>query len=565
MTLTLLTACGGDETVYHTVTFDSAGGSVYSPREIEEGKLIIEPTVPARPGYTFVGWFVGEDEWDFATKTVTAPVTLTARWERITYTVKFNTDGADAIPDQVIASGDHVAMPAEPTKKDHRFIGWYNGYDEWIFNTDVVTASMTLTAKWEPFPTYTVTFDSDGGTSVLPQYVVEGYKVSKPQAPTKSYARFDGWYTAEGVAWIFEANTVTSNLVLKAKWIPVPTYTVTFDSNGGSAVSEQHIPEGGTATRPTTPTKQLAIFNGWFLGDTEWNFDTVVTQNITLVAKWTNRYTVTYIVDGVTVDSYVKNEQERAPRIEDPSKENFIFIGWYSGETLWNFSTPLTSDLTLTAKWEAVPTYKVTFDSDGGSAVAEQNIIEGGTVKQPADPTKSGYRFDGWYDGDDKWDFNTHAITKAVTLKAKWVETVTISFSTEYGSVAPITIDKGTLIPQPPTIESAGYALVAWLYNGEEWSFADNYANTDITLTAKWLPVYTVSFDTIGAGDIPPQYIIEGGKVAKVTTPNKGELFHHDGWYVEGDEDLWDFDNDVVTGDIVLKSQWSIMTPPHYW
>ena len=66
--------------------------------------------------------------------------------------------------------------------------------------------------------------------------------------------------------------------------------------------------------------------------------------------------------------------------------------------------------------------YTVTFDSDGGTDVSSVTILENETIKKPSDPTKEGYTFDGWYNGDVKFDFKTK-ITKNLTLKAKWILT----------------------------------------------------------------------------------------------------------------------------------------------
>ena len=103
---------------------------------------------------------------------------------------------------------------------------------------------------------------------------------------------------------------------------------------------------------------------GWYFGDTEWNFDTVVTDNITLIAKWQNVYKITFSTEGLYPD-YVEytEDEELVPKRPDPTKENSRFIGWYVGDKKWNFDTDTpTSDITLVAKWELIPTYTVTFD-----------------------------------------------------------------------------------------------------------------------------------------------------------------------------------------------------------
>ena len=102
------------------------------------------------------------------------------------------------------------------------------------------------------------------------------------------------------------------------------SYTVTFDTDGGSSVSAATVEEGKTAAKPTAPTKEHYTFAGWYLGDAEYNFTTPVTSDVTIKAKWTvNSYTVSFNPDNggdvttVTLDALTTLE---AP--EEPEKEN---------------------------------------------------------------------------------------------------------------------------------------------------------------------------------------------------------------------------------------------------
>ena len=102
------------------------------------------------------------------------------------------------------------------------------------------------------------------------------------EQPSRDGYTFGGWdQTAE------EGNTIT----FTAKWTAIPaTYTVTFDSQGGSAVNDQTVTEGQTITEPAAPTRDGYTFAGWFTessGGSQWNFSTAVTKNMTLYAQWT--------------------------------------------------------------------------------------------------------------------------------------------------------------------------------------------------------------------------------------------------------------------------------------
>lgn len=138
---------------------------------------------------------------------------------------------------------------------------------------------------------FTVTFDSQGGSSVESQTVAEGDKVKEPVAPTKEDAAFLGWFkeAACTTRWDFNRDVVTKDLTLYAGW-RTADYTVTFETNGGSAIEPQGVVKGGLVTKPVTPVKEGAAFDGWY-ADTEltqpYDFDTPVNGDLTLYAKWT--------------------------------------------------------------------------------------------------------------------------------------------------------------------------------------------------------------------------------------------------------------------------------------
>ena len=142
-------------------------------------------------------------------------------------------------------------------------------------------------------------------------------------------------------------------------------FEVSFDSNGGSAVESQTVKEGDRAEAPEQPKKRGYVFDGWYLGEEEWNFtDNSVTENITLIAKWTpKKYIITY--KNLPSDTYIIfNETETQEyTIEDkvelytPSQVgSYSFVGWYIDEEL---TQPMKEslnekckDITLYAKWQ---------------------------------------------------------------------------------------------------------------------------------------------------------------------------------------------------------------------
>lgn len=146
---------------------------------------------------------------------------------------------------------------------------------------------------------YTVTFNSQGGSEVAPQAVYAGEKIVKPANPTKEKEYFVDWYKEAECTnvWDFENETVSQDITLYAKWTSI-AYTVTFETNGGSAIEAQLVPEGTFATKPATaPTKEGNLFEGWYTEQTMTNFFdfyTPITKDITLYAKWMDISSITF-------------------------------------------------------------------------------------------------------------------------------------------------------------------------------------------------------------------------------------------------------------------------------
>lgn len=158
--------------------------------------------------------------------------------------------------------------------------------------------------------------------------------------------------------------------------------------------------------------------------------------------------TVTFLSD----DEHTAPPQIRAntpaDRPADPTKEGYTFIGWYNGESEWDFETPVTADLTLTAKWQ-INRYTITFDTAGGSEVPSITQDYGTAITPPAAPTRTGYTFAGW---DRESPTTMPAGDMAIT--ARWTENRVIVI---------IRPDDSKDEPDPGTIHQWG----PWRSNGD--------------------------------------------------------------------------------------------------
>ncbi|MBD5131101.1 MAG: hypothetical protein HDT28_00675 [Clostridiales bacterium] len=399
------------------------------------------------------------------------------------FAVLFFTDGAGTIASQSIEAGGKVTRPDDPVNPGYTFGGWYTDPAhtvEWNFDTDTINESRVLFAKWispsgetnsdTSTTTCVVSFYENGGSTVAPQRVNMGDKVTRPNDPVKTGYTFDGWYTDDSytVAWNFDTDTVTKkSITIYAKWKEnVPKFAVMFFTDGGGTIASQSVEAGGKVKRPADPVKTGYTFGGWYTDSTHtvaWNFDTdTVNDSISLFAKWTSS----------------------------------------SGQTNTENSTT---------------TCVVLFYENGGSTVSPQRVNMGGKVTRPADPVKTNYTFDGWYADESytkAWNFDTDTVNKtSITIYAKWKqnssggsneeeenqgntgtgEDVTVTFNVGLdarkkglSNPAAVTVKSGNKITAP-AVTLAGYTLSGWyVENGStKWNFANNVTQT-MTLFAKW-------------------------------------------------------------------------------
>mgnify|MGYP001050036811 CR=1 FL=1 len=172
----------------------------------------------------------------------------------------------------------------------------------------------------------------------------------------------------------------------------IGAYTVTFQSEGGSEVASQ-IRANAPAARPADPTKEGHTFIGWYNGESEWNFETPVTEKLTLTAKWQiNRYTITFKLENGGQDIVIKQDYGTAITAPaNPTKTGYTFAGW--DKTIP--STMPAENITITARW-TVNQYTITFKPENGGQDIVIKQDYGTAITAPANPTKTGYTFAGW-------------------------------------------------------------------------------------------------------------------------------------------------------------------------
>ena len=334
------------------------------------------------------------------------------------------------------------------------------------------------------------TFTADGTTLAPAQTIDRGGKFTEPTAPSKENHTFAGWYNGDE-KFDFDADTTNAPNVLNlvAKW-DINQYTVKFVSDHGS-FEDQTIEHGGTIDtgKLIIPTVEGFTFDGWYADktyNTKFDFNTSITSNTTVYAKWTaNDYKVSFVTEHV--DAPASQNVKYNGTASDPGKlkeEGYTFIGWYTDETYtkeFDFTKPITSNTTVYAKWEknapVLPdTYALNVSGafvyvDGVDVTAPAGdttlqLEKDASVRLVADPDRmpSGMVFDRWtilngaLNADDAEKFETGRTLEefAFTMPAEPLSIeATPRMQEEEGSDT-VSVIAGV------TLGTAATALVAW-------------------------------------------------------------------------------------------------------
>ena len=362
------------------VKFDTDGGTAISNQIVTKGNKVQKPMDPVKKGYIFKEWILNNKTYDFTT-IIDADIELKAKWEEEQeqkHTVTFK-DGNTIIKTVTLEENKTVEKPKNPTKSGYKFVKWQLEGKDYNFSTRV-TKNITLKAVWEKIVTYTVKFDTAGGSSISSKTVEENKTVAKPTNPTKSGYVFVKWQL-EGKDYNFSTR-VTKNITLKAVWEKIVTYTVKFDTAGGSSISSKTVEENKTVAKPTNPTKSGYVFVKWQLEGKDYNFSTKVTKNITLKAVWRElkKYTVTFKDGDKTISTKTVNEGTKVTKPTNPTKTGYTFSGWLLNGKSYDFSKTVTGNITLTASWKQ-KSYTVTVTLvDSETNPARKLVVKQGTT-----------------------------------------------------------------------------------------------------------------------------------------------------------------------------------------
>ena len=463
------------------VTLDLNGGTLGGSSDaiqiiVKNGSTF---TAPASDGLTrpdgdtdnYFMWLDGNGNSYEPGASVPADVTeLTVQWTAPTYAVTLNTNGGTIADGKDVTGytyGVGATLPTDVTRTGYTFKGWYD--NENLTGSPVTaiggaeTGNKEYWAKWE-INQYTITFDTNGGSEIVPITQDYGTEITAPADPTRKGYTFKGWDKE------IPETMPAENITVKAQW-ETNQYTITFDTNGGSEIAPITQDYGTEITAPDNPTRKGYTFKGW---DKEIP-ETMPAENITVKAQWeTNQYTITFDTNGGSEIAPITQDygtEITAP--DNPTRKGYTFKGWDKEIP----ETMPAENITVKAQW-GINQYTITFDTNGGSEIAPITQDYGTKITAPDKPTRKGYTFKGW----DKEIPETMPADN-ITVKAQWeINQYTITFDTNGGSeIAPITQDYGTEITAPDNPTRKGYTFKGWDKEIPETMPAEN-----ITITARW-------------------------------------------------------------------------------
>lgn len=551
---------GTAEITVCSVTFDSQNGSEAVTQLVCSGDKATEPNDPTKEGYTFVGWYNGEERYDFHT-VLEGNISLTARWTAesavkpditkqpadatvdygkphplsvvataeghiLSYQWYSNTSasatGGEKIPD---ATGSSYIIPANTPVGDYHYYCVLTATREDNGQTAQVTSDVaTVTVRYAPLPdgtTNEIIFGSDdiensdkwstkeGGVTLTPE---EGWTVSTtPDGKYTGSITFDqeGDRTETVYVKDKDGNIYETDVSYKLDHTN-PTVKVVDQPGEGAPWTDEDISiraeisddESGiasvTVTKPDSTTETLTGENGSYTFNATQNGEYVITATDHAGNQTTQTITIHNIdrsepgltVSGgdtsgssltVEVEAEKNGESDVTVTVQQDNKEPVKISG---GEYI--ITEP--GEYTFTATTGAgVATsiiknvYSVTFDSDTGTAVTTHLVMEGKAVTEPESPAKDGYTFEGWYNGENKWDFGA-GVNENLTLTARWtmhdptVELTASQTEAIYGN---------PIILTATATHAAGEAVdvtYAWYKNGSDTPIDGENSNT-LTLT----------------------------------------------------------------------------------
>ncbi len=545
----------GDVTLYakwnaldYRISYELNGGTnAENPDGYDVSDLPVSLHAPSRTGYIFKGWYMGENRVLAIPVGTTGNVVVSAKWEPITYTIDFNTNGG--LPtlssiDYTIESDSFTLQ--EITKVGYTFDGWYNGETKVTEITTGTYGNMTLVATWTA-DLYTISYDLADGVNNPENptsYTIESGLITLKN-PTRDGYTFLGWYNGEQLVTIIDSNTL-ENITLTAKWkittdhegTEVDPYSVddalkvagTLTKGNSTAdkyyikgivseITELSTSYGNATFKITVDGKTILVFRAKNEGNQNFTStdDLYVGDEVVIYGNITN-YNGTLEITNCYVVS--NNKVARPEPIEEPEVVDKTLQEIIDMDDATNKEASYKITVIVLGWGKSLTSYDTTANKYGNMIVSDLESLNK-IVVFGATATISALVWDstnGKYTYTNKQDFLTNAITKSINIgdtlelivirdsyngstqlnaivtkvTPKPVVTSNIVFDLDGGICdnLPTTYEEGKELVLP-TPTKDGYDFLGWEYNGTVITVIAPTMTGDLALKAKWQEEYT--------------------------------------------------------------------------
>lgn len=535
---------------FTTTTANSTGGTAsVNKSSVEYGGSAIWTATPST-GYNFSKWSNGSTANPLTVSNITANTHITPVFVLKSYTVTWNPNGGSVSPTSTTKThGSTLGTLPTPTRAadaqyTYTFKGWFTAATggTQISASTTVTGNVIYYAQWTAnIRSYTATFNGNGGGTPSPSTITKTYGSELGTLPTCSRTgyTFLGWYTASsGGTKISSTTKITSTVTYYAQW-SINSYTLTYDVNGGNAVSpaSKSVQYGSAYGTLPTPTKSsnaeyTYAFAGWYTaasGGTQVTANTTMgAGNTTIYAHWTatrRSYTVSYQTTYGTLNktsqSVVYNSKGSCTLTmpDNTAEFTYTFVGWYTASN--GGGTKVGSELTLetpaikgTVTYYAYVTrstksYTHTFNANGGGTVSPATITKTYNTALGTLPTvsRTGYTFVGWFDtsaaSGGTQATTTTKVTGTKTWYARWsINSYTFTFDKNGGntpSSTTITKEYNTAVGTLPTCtrnadNTYTYTFAGWFDTSASSGGTQLTTTTKVTSNKTWYARWTSTY-----------------------------------------------------------------------
>src|SRR5690554_6411198 len=441
----------------------------------------------------------------------------------------------NTISTQIVLLGEDAVEPKAPLIKGYQFVRWNQ-----VFTN--VERDLTIRPIYEANP-YTISFNSQGGKELEDYSTFYDDEITNLPKPTREGYRFLGWYYQGEPIQLPFLYQYDENIRLDAKWeVGEEIYTITFQTHSELPVESLEVTRNDIISL-TKPSRPGYLFSGWYYEDElvsvpfEFTFD----HDITLEARWVELGYISYTITYQLFDDIVETNQVTAGETVSllaPERSGYHFLGWYylDMQVTEPFEFNYTHDITLVAKWEELTTYSIyLIDQDVSETIL---VMFGETIFLPA-PDREHHFFLGWYDGDELINNSfVYHYDHDLTLEAKWEEeeNFQLSFYTNGGtSIEGMKVFSCNTIYDLPIPSRNPDEFLGWYYHDKQIQIPFIYDfGKDITLEAKWLIRYHITFNTNGADPIETKWITPNQMIINLPLPTR-QGHHFLGWFYDDD------------------------------